>query len=165
MKKLVIPFVLLGSSIVQAGSYDSYGRVVESIPVYQDRWVTESIPVNTCEYRTRGGSGSGNNVGRILIGGLIGSAVGNHISGADGMGTLGALVGGAIASDSEHSYQEKVCRTRYETREHRVSSLSHYNVKVTHRGRLVTVESQQRYPIGSRIFIDSTSKRFSNRFH
>ena len=164
MKKLVIPFLMLGSSVTYAGDYGSYGRVIENMPVYEDRWVVETVPVNTCEYRSNTRQSNQPNLGRIIVGGLIGSAVGNQISGEPGMGTLGALIGGSMASSDDGSYRERVCRTHYEERERRVSSLSHYNVTVTHRGRLITVQSANQRRIGSKIYLGS-QHRFGKKYY
>ena len=88
--------IMLGVGVFSACSARAFP--VEATPVY------ETVPtyktVKECS-RSSGGTGD------VLLGGLIGSAIGNGLTSADGAGTAGAVIGALIGSEPKER-----CSTR-----------------------------------------------------
>jgi len=85
--------VALGAS-VNGDVQDIYKTVTKRLPHNTEVCHVVQVPV------TRSQKGS-DDLGSFIIGGLIGSAVGNHISKDNGAGTAGAIIGGAIANERQ----------------------------------------------------------------
>ena len=115
-----VGFLLGFSGIAEAGQiYHKRGTIVSTQPFYKS--VTRQIPSQSCstvDVPIVKRSGGGDNIGSLIIGGLIGSAVGNQVSGADGAGAVGAIIGGAIANEHQkkHSGTDEVVGYRQENR-------------------------------------------------
>ena len=65
---------------------------IRKTPIEEKVCVTEEVPI----YEEAQG---GDELGGLIIGGLLGAAVGNSVSGADGAGTAGAVAGALIGRD------------------------------------------------------------------
>jgi len=113
----------------QQGSYQqgnektAYAKVVNVKPIYET--VSYSEPYEQCRYEERTVSRHRNSNTAIILGSLIGGAIGNelgHNKSNKRVGTVaGAILGGSIAKDiqrNKHGYQqvrnEKICTTAYE---------------------------------------------------
>jgi hypothetical protein len=71
------------------------------------------------------------------------------MSNTPGFGTLGAAVGLGL---SESRYRNaETCETVWRPERRRVRTLSHYDVSVAHRGRVVRLQSEHPYYIGEHI--------------
>lgn len=86
---------------------DHYQTVTRQIPHTERVCTTVEVPVY--------GQG-GDDIGSFIMGGVIGSAVGNQMSGADGAGAIGAIVGGAIANEHQKKHNGRVVGYRQEQR-------------------------------------------------
>lgn len=117
---------------------------VEEVPIYEE-------------------SKGGDELGGLIIGGLLGSAVGNQISGADGAGTVGAVTGALIGR--EHAKNQKTngkivgyrqaetCRIEKRVREERIEEVTGYRLTINVDGEIVTLKSSSSYDRGDEIKI------------
>lgn len=123
IKKLAIvaSIVLVSSSAYADNSYVTTGKLIRKEPIYTN--VSGSKPYQHCSnqevpiYGRTGGSGAGANaLGGMIIGGIIGKALGGNDKGA----AAGAILGGVIGADKSQGQQriigyetQRVCETRY----------------------------------------------------
>lgn len=139
-----------------------YSTVKTQHPVTQ--CTTQQVPI----YSTQANKGS-DNIGSFIVGGLIGSAVGNHISGAAGAGTIGAIVGGALANEHQKKHNTtqtdqvvgfreiENCRTVYESVEQQKYRFSY--VLVEYAGKQFKINRHdQSIKSGDYINVDVTVK-------
>jgi len=126
----------------EAGPEYDYARVVDVDPIYRDVRVT--VPRQECFNETRYEEvpdrryGPHPSAGSMILGGIIGAAIGNQIGSGDGRRAAtvaGALIGTALGHDAAErraaddryasvdpqdrplrSYEEQRCSTRYEDR-------------------------------------------------
>lgn len=79
-------------------------------------------------------------LGKTIIGGAIGSAVGNQVSKSDGAGAAGAVIGAIIANSDNPSTIERRCRmeTRYGQTTTQ-SVYSHSQITFTYEGKIYTL--------------------------
>lgn len=163
-KSLIFAIALAGSGPVLASGFGSMARVVASEPVYVDRWIEQSVPSRECrEERTYRHTSDETRLGRVIIGGLIGSAIGREVSDSSRAGTVGAILGGAVASQPRYQ-SHQVCHDTYSVQHVRVSSFSHYDITVTHRGRLVTLERPYPAAIGSLVSLNQRPRHREFRY-
>ncbi|XDZ65031.1 hypothetical protein AB8880_08850 [Alphaproteobacteria bacterium LSUCC0684] len=102
-------------------------------------------------------------IGGLIIGGLIGSAVGNAASDKDGAGTFGAVTGALIGHDQAKKNSKKgkivgykqqdVCTIRQVVREERIEEISGYRLKISVDGEHLTLKSSRSYNAGDSISI------------
>ena len=163
-KSIMLCIALTVSGQVVASGFGTMARVVSSQPVYVDQWVQESVPSRECrEERTYRNTSEETRLGRVIVGGLIGSAIGREVSDSSRAGTVGAILGGAIASQPRYQAHQ-VCHDSYRIQNVRVSSFSHYDVTVTHRGRLVTIKRPFPAPIGSLVSVNQRPRHSQFRY-
>lgn len=116
---------------------------------------TEDKPV----YRNSKGD---DDIGAFLGGAIIGGILGGAVDGGDGGKALGAILGGALANESQKNKnstreyagtrQEKVCRTvTNEYREHRG-----WRTRVKLGNKIVTVEGNKKYWKGNNVPVQVT---------
>ena len=103
-----------------AGTQRIQAPVISSKPVYQT--YTRNIPIQECTtiYVEQNSNSDGDILTRMIVGGLIGSAVGNQVSGDHGAGSAGAVIGSIIANEAGRregstTQPREVCNTVYET--------------------------------------------------
>ena len=145
------------------------GTVTQVIPNYKTIEVTH--PRQECrivEVPVTQRKNGGDNIGSFIIGSLIGSAVGNQVSGADGAGAVGAIVGGAIANEHQKKYnsteeivgyrQINQCSTVYDKEIRTV--VQNYTVTYNALGYTNTLSTKKEYAIGQTIdvFVDFSLK-------
>ena len=88
----------------------------------------------------------------VIIGGLIGSVIGNQISNNHGAGTMGAVVGSIFAADNDSYNTSCEYSSSYIKENKRV--FSHYKIKVrTNRG-FKTINSNNHYSIHDIIYFN-----------
>ena len=148
LKSILFTLFLPTAIAVDAGAHERghTGHVVDSQPVYETKMVHRQVSETRCyTYRQN----SRKRVHDAVLGSLIGAVIGNKMSSAPGFGTLGAAVGLGL---SESRYQNaETCKTVWLPERRRVRTLSHYDVSVAHRGRVVQLRSEHPYHIGEHI--------------
>lgn len=171
MKKTVFLFSALLATTAQAQFNDSaevvyvdhrYTSVDNRTPVQQCS--TVDVPV----YKTTTQQG-GDDIVSFIVGGAIGSAVGNQISSANGAGAIGAIVGGALANEHQKKHntretneivgyrQVQKCSTQYQvetTQQYRYS-----RVIVEYNGNRIKLNRKNpNISVGDYINVDVTVK-------
>ena len=148
LKSILLTFVLPAAIVVDAGAHERSrtGHVISVQPVYETRVVHRRVAETRCHEAPLI---SHKRVHDAMLGSLIGAIIGNELSNATGFGTLGAAVGLGL-SESRYQNAEK-CKTVWRPERQRTRTLSHYDVSVAHRGRLVRLESEYPYQAGEHI--------------
>ena len=147
LKSILLTLILPVAIVVDAGAHERgrTGHVVSVQPVYETRVTHRKVAETRCHGLVTGRK----RVHDAMLGSLIGAIIGNELSSAPGYGTLGAAVGLGL-SESRYQNAEK-CRTVWRPERQQVRTLSHYNVAVAHRGRVVRLESNYPYQAGEHI--------------
>ena len=148
LKSILCTLILSTVIVVDAGAHERgrTGHVVDLHPVYETKIVHRQVSETRCHTHRQT---SRKRVHDAVLGSLIGAVIGNEISSAPGFGALGAAVGLGL-SKSRYQNAEK-CKTVWRPERQRVRTLSHYDVFVMHRGRLVRLESKYPYQSGEHI--------------
>jgi outer membrane lipoprotein SlyB len=118
--------------------------------------VTHQPTTTTSCHMTRSHSDAQGNLGEIVIGGLVGSAIGNKLSDNHGAGSLGALFG-AVAAMDHAPRQRRVCRDQTSWRQTSESVADHYVVHVRTDGRDLTFRSHRPYRVNQRVSLSVSS--------
>jgi uncharacterized protein YcfJ len=127
------------------------GYVVRSEIVWATRTVREPTASTRCYQR----SGSQNrSLSEIVVGGLIGSAIGNKLSNQHGAGTLGAVAGILHASNGNNR-QNCVRETNYTS--HVEQYPSHYVIHVRAGGKRLQFDSDRPYRKNERVRLNVSS--------
>ena len=101
----------------------------------------------------------GNLVGDIIIGGLIGAAIGNAVSDAHGMGALGTSLGALFVADSyDQNSPTYKCTRKTIYREQQEKVLNHYDVKVRLYDKFITFKSNRPFKRHSFVKVRSTER-------
>ncbi|MDC3141312.1 hypothetical protein OBA40_08165 [Alphaproteobacteria bacterium] len=148
MKNLLMIFILLittNATITFASSLrnDDWGVVIKVKPISHTSTYNKPRYKKVCHYNNNSSQRTAN----MIIGGLIGSVVGNQISNKDGAGTIGAVFGSLIGADqtnyptTSNCYEEKFYTT--ET----YNTISHYKIKVRTRNGYRVINSPHSYNI------------------
>ena len=148
MKKILllftIIFTVLSSVAFSANQYsENWGVVVKVTPI------TETNTFKKPRYKTicSENNYSSQRTANMIIGGLVGSVIGNEISNKHGAGTIGALFGTLVGAEqsnypiTSHCHQE----TYYITETERF--ISHYKIKVRTKNGYKIIRSQERYNV------------------
>ena len=135
---------VLTSTYIRKTPVEEKVCTVEDVPIYEE-------------------SKGGDELGSMIIGGLLGSAVGNQISGGDGAGTVGAVTGALIGREHAKNTkktgkivgyrQEETCRIEKRVREERVEEITGYRLKINVDGEIVTLKSSSSFDQGDEIKI------------
>lgn len=117
---------------------------VEEVPIYEE------------------GKG-GDELGGLIIGGLIGSAVGNAATDAKGAGTFGAITGALVGREHAKNSktqgkivgyrQQDVCEIQKSVREERIEEVTGYRLKIEVDGEEITLKTAKSYDSGDEIRI------------
>jgi len=132
---------------------------IRKTPVSERVCKVEDVPI----YGQNQNSGEDSELGSMIIGGLIGSAVGNQLTDADGAGTFGAVTGAILGREHNKNKQkssnivgyrqEEVCTIEQSTREERVEEVTGYRLTIDVNDEVVTLKSSRRYDVGDLINI------------
>jgi len=137
---LVIGSLILSPLQVQAYETTSYARVISSKPVWTVQTVSKPIVEQSCVHSVS--DKHDDLLGDIIIGGLIGSVIGNAVSDVHGAGALGTSIGALIAADSHAQNASGIrCVSNSTISETTRKVISHYEVKVRHDNKIITFET------------------------
>ena len=120
---------------------------------------TQDVPVY--------GEAAGNNesdLGAMIIGGVIGSAIGNKTSDNEGAGAAGAVVGALLGREHAKKNpgggqqilgyrQQEVCNIRTVMTEQTVEEITGYRVRIEVDGKIISLESKRPRNMGERVEI------------
>ena len=113
-------------------------------------------------------AGSNNNnsdLGAMIIGGVIGSAIGNKTSDQDGAGAAGAVVGALLGREHAKKKnqqggqqivgyrQQEVCNIRKVMIEETIEEVTGYRTRIEVDNRIITVETQNPLAVNERVEI------------
>ena len=121
---------------------------------------TQDVPVY--------GEAAGNNesdLGAMIIGGVIGSAIGNKTSDNEGAGAAGAVVGALLGREHAKKNQgggqqiigyrqQEVCNIRTVMTEQTVEEITGYRVRIEVDGKIISLESKRPRNMGERVEIN-----------
>ena len=121
---------------------------------------TQDVPVY--------GETAGNNesdLGAMIIGGVIGSAIGNKTSDNEGAGAAGAVVGALLGREHAKKNQgggqqiigyrqREVCNIRTVMTEQTVEEITGYRVRIEVDGKIISLESKRPRNLGERVEIN-----------
>ena len=121
---------------------------------------TQDVPVY--------GEAAGNNesdLGAMIIGGVIGSAIGNKTSDNEGAGAAGAVVGALLGREHAKKNQgggqqiigyrqQEVCNIRTVMTEQTVEEITGYRVRIEVDGKIISLESKRPRNLGERVEIN-----------
>jgi uncharacterized protein YcfJ len=121
---------------------------------------TQDVPVY--------GETAGNNesdLGAMIIGGVIGSAIGNKTSDNEGAGAAGAVVGALLGREHAKKNQgggqqiigyrqQEVCNIRTMMTEQTVEEITGYRVRIEVDGKIISLESKRPRNLGERVEIN-----------
>ena len=121
---------------------------------------TQDVPVYG---ETAGNNGS--DLGAMIIGGVIGSAIGNKTSDNEGAGAAGAVVGALLGREHAKKNQgggqqiigyrqQEVCNIRTVMTEQTVEEITGYRVRIEVDGKIISLESQRPRNLGERVEIN-----------
>ena len=158
----ILSFVILATALSgfsQAGAQTinetrtGYVTAVET--VWTQRIINEPVTTTSCQ-TNQARSGFRRNMGDVVIGGLVGSAIGNKLSDRHGAGSLGALFGAVTAMDRS-SDKRSVCHDQTSYRKTTEDIADHYLVHVRTEGRILTFRSNHRYRVNQRVSLSVSS--------
>ena len=131
------------------------GYVTAVETVWTQRIINEPVTTTSCQ-TNQAHSGFHGNMGDVVIGGLVGSAIGNKLSDKHGAGSLGALFGAVTAMDRS-SGKRRVCHDQTSYRKTTEDIADHYLVHVRADGRNLTFRSDRRYRVNQRVSLSVSS--------
>ena len=157
LSAVILAGVLSGASHAGAQTINDTrtGYVTAVETVWMQRVIHEPVTTTSC-HTNRAHSGFHGNVGDVVIGGLIGSAIGNKLSDKHGAGSLGALFGAATVMDRS-SDKRRVCHDQTSYRKTTEDIADHYLVHVRADGRDLTFRSDRRYRVNQRVSLSISS--------
>ena len=157
LSAVILAGVLSGASHAgaQTINYTRTGYVTAVETVWIQQVIHEPVTTTSC-HTNRAHSGFHSNVGDVVIGGLIGSAIGNKLSDKHGAGSLGALFGAVTAMDRS-SDKRRVCHNQTSYRKTTEDIADHYLVHVRADGRDLTFRSDRRYRVNQRVGLSISS--------
>lgn len=122
---------------------------------------TQDVPV----YAEAGTANNESDLGAMIIGGVLGSAIGNKASDNEGAGAAGAVVGAILGREHAKKNQssgqkvigyrqQEVCNVRTVMMEQTVEEITGYRLRVEVDGKIISLESQNPRAVGERIEIN-----------
>ena len=155
--------LMIGSAVAETRIETVVGTVVDTItltstyirktPTDQRNCRTEDVPI----YAESEGNSE---LGSMIIGGLIGSAVGNKFSDNDGAGAAGTVAGAILgrehAKNQKNSRivgykQQESCTVTTVMLEENISEITGYRNHIELDGKIIKLESKSPLAVGSRV--------------
>ena len=121
---------------------------------------TQDVPV----YAEAGATNNGSDLGAMILGGVIGSAIGNKASDNEGAGAAGAVVGAILGREHAKKNQsggqkvvgyrqQEVCNIRKVMLEETVEEITGYRHRIEVDNRIITFETNTPLANGERVEI------------
>ena len=121
---------------------------------------TQDVPV----YAEAGAANNGSDLGAMILGGVIGSAIGNKASDNEGAGAAGAVVGAILGREHAKKNQsggqkivgyrqQEVCNVRKVMLEETVEEITGYRHRIEVDNRIITIETNTPLADGERVEI------------
>jgi len=151
---LLIANIGVDAACAQHFSEIQEGYVTRSEAIFATRTVQEPKSLIRCN---KPHSSQNTSLGQIVVGGLIGSAIGNKLSDRDGAGTLGA-VAGVLQATNSNNRQQCFNETYYTSRTEQYPS--HYMIHVRTGGKQLQFTSNRPYRRNERVRLN-VSTNFS----
>ena len=154
---LILTGIVSGTSQARAQMINDTrtGYVTAVETVWTQRVIHEPVTITSC-HTSQSHSGYQGNIGDVVIGGLVGSAIGNKLSDNHGAGSLGALFGAAAAMERSPR-QRRACHDKTSYRERTENVADHYLVHVRADERDLTFRSDRRYRVNQRVSLSVSS--------
>ena len=149
------------------------GTVTKSDPIRtsyirktpSDEKVCEIQEMPVYDQASAGSNNNNSDLGAMIIGGVIGSAIGNKTSDQDGAGAAGAVVGALLGR--EHAKKknqqggqqivgyrrQEVCNIRKIMIEEKIEEVTGYRTRIEVDNRIITVETQNPLAVNERVEI------------
>ena len=149
------------------------GTVTKSDPIRtsyirktpSDEKVCETQEVPVYGQASAGSNNNNSDLGAMIIGGVIGSAIGNKTSDQDGAGAAGAVVGALLGRAHAKKKnqqggqqivgyrQQEVCNIRKVMIEETIEEVTGYRTRIEVDNRIITVETQNPLAVNQRVEI------------
>ena len=148
------------------------GTVTKSDPIRtsyirktpSDEKICETQEVPVYSQASAGSNNNNSDIGAMIIGGVIGSAIGNKTSDKDGAGAAGAVVGALLGREHAKKNQQggqqilgyrqqEVCNIRKVMIEETIEEVTGYRTRIEVDNRIITVETQNPLAVNERVEI------------
>ena len=149
------------------------GTVTKSDPIRtsyirktpSDEKVCETKEVPVYGQASAGSNNNNSDLGAMIIGGVIGSAIGNKTSDQDGAGAAGAVVGALLGREHAKKKnqqggqqivgyrQQEICNIRKVMIEETIEEVTGYRTRIEVDNRIITVETQNPLAVNERVEI------------
>ena len=172
IRQLIVPVIAMifsaslisGSATAETRVETVVGTVVDTITLtstYVRKTPTDKRTCRNDEVPIYAEQKGASEIGSMIIGGLIGSAVGNKFSNNDGAGAAGTVAGALIGR--EHSKnkqknsrivgykQQETCSITTVMLEENISEITGYRNHIEVDGKIVKLESKNPLTVGSRV--------------
>ena len=165
-------FFLSSGSLSAATSYESVSGEVISV-AERTREVIRQTPLTEriCEdkdvpvYSNNGQQQ--NDLGSMIIGGIIGSAIGNKFSDSEGAGAAGTVAGAIIGKETANQANKKKqeivgynrtrsCENVRTVTEQTIQEVIGYRITIDVDGKIIDINTQTKYLPGSQITVKKT---------
>ena len=150
------------------------GTVTKSDPIRtsyirktpSDEKVCETQEVPVYGEASAGSNNNNSDLGAMIIGGVIGSAIGNKTSDQDGAGAAGAVVGALLGREHANKKnqqggqqivgyrQQEVCQTNRIVQEEVIEKIVGYRIKVEADGRILSLNASRPLTVGDRVEVN-----------
>ena len=155
--------LMVGSAVAETRIETVVGTVVDAITLtstYVRKTPTDQRSCRTDDLPIYAESEGNSELGSMIIGGLIGSAVGNKFSDNDGAGAAGTVAGAILGREHSKNQknsrivgykQQESCTVKTVMLEENVSEITGYRNHIELAGKIIKLESKSPLAVGSRV--------------
>ena len=155
--------LMVGSAVAETRIETVVGTVVDTITLtstYIRKTPTDQRSCRTEDVPIYAESEDNSELGSMIIGGLIGSAVGNKFSDNDGAGAAGTVAGAILGREHSKNQknsrivgykQQESCTVKTVMLEENVSEITGYRNHIELDGKIIKLESKSPLAVGSRV--------------
>ena len=151
MKIIIYSFLIIisiSSNSISEHFHKKWGVVVDVERIYYNKIISKPTTYKTCtNYRT-----STPKIENVLLGGLIGSVIGNQISDVHGAGTMGAIFGSIVAADDRNIKTSCEYKSFYKDESRKV--FSHYKITLRTKNGFKTINSSNYHNVHDVIYFN-----------